>query len=366
MQSEKNFKKKYLEERLKYSIKKDDNKYVFIFVGIPGCGKTTLGLLMENYDNAIYLDQDMFSEYGKKSSKKYHEAISYCIMEGKCNLLYLGKCHHDSRTRNAVLSTIPPDFNIIFIEFYHKRGLDAMISFCEKRIEKREKHPTLKNNDSRKTKKVLNFFKKNFESVSEKESDEKNIIKLNVSDTVTEWIEKILPYIKNLPSKIENFPEIDGKIIVDKFKENSEMQKDTNFKNWNGLIYYSIGFNNNEMEKILQNNLVKEKLKKFKGLRLQQNFHLTTKYFGSNKYKSGQQFYQNLIGKETKVICLGIFADEKGICVLCTGDFACANKYAHITLGNDNKTKPFYSNTLCENGIFHKFKENIIISGKHQ
>lgn len=69
----------------------------------------------------------------------------------------------------------------------------------------------------------------------------------------------------------------------------------------------------------------------------------------------------NCLKKE--VICIGLFSDDKGICVLYDGNFPCSNNFAHITLGNKEGIRPFYSNQLCEKETLIKFKTPIKLQG---
>lgn len=304
---------------------------VVILMGCPGSGKTTLGKRLAEQFNGLYLDQDMF----QTKAKQYHGAINQAIIEDR-KLIILGKSHHLYNVRDRLYEVLPDNYFRLFIEFSRDKEV------CLSRIQNRKNHSNL-NGDTPNLEKIIDYFVDSIQSVSEDESLMGYKLKLNITESVEQWMEKVhsLGFLFVCEER-EPF----------KFKFSKTKTKKA--------LYYSIDIE--VMSPILNNLLVKECLKEHP-LILQEKFHLTIKYFGKKGYPSMESFYQNMVGEQKDVICLGIFCDEKGICVLCTGDFPCSNEYAHITLGNAEGIKPFYSNELCENGELIKFETPIIVKG---
>lgn len=310
-------------------------KYVaVILVGVPGSGKTTLGKKLEEIFKGIYLDQDMFNS----KADRYHSSIDKKILEGK-SLLILGKSHHTFHTRDKVCKILPDKYCKVFIEFFHPEGKEEYKKLCLKRVQERKHHQSLKN-DNPKLKKIIDKFVKSFQPVSKKESLMGYTIRLDVTKTVDDWVEKIKK--TKMLKDVSNSPKIEF--------PNKDKKK---------ALYYAIRIN--DIKPIFETEEIRNCL--HNNIKLQKEFHLTIKYFGKKGGSASESFYKALIGQKKEVICIGLFSDDKGICVLCDGDFPCSNNFAHITLGNKEGIRPFYSNQLCEKEKLIKFKTPIKLQG---
>lgn len=303
---------------------------VIILVGCPGSGKTTLGKRLAEHFGGLYLDQDMF----KTQAKQYHGAINQAIMEDR-KLIILGKSHHTYNVRGHLYKVLPDNYFRLFIEF------SADKEVCLSRIQNRKNHQNLKS-DNPDLEKIITNFVDSMQRVSDQESLMGYKLSLNVTESVEQWMEKVqsLGFL-SVCDESENFKYSYRKLKTKK------------------ALYYAIDV---DMSSILNHLLVKEYLEEYPII-LQEKFHLTLRYFGKNGYPGVERFYQNMVGENKDVICLGIFCDDKGLCVLCTGDFSCSNEYAHITLGNSEGVRPVYSNELCEKGELIKFETPIIVQG---
>lgn len=296
--------------------------FAIIMSGFPGSGKTTLGRRLSEIFGGLYLDNDMF----QKKDDDYYNAINQAIMEDQ-KLIILGKSHHTHDERNNIYQILPDNYFRLFIEF----SSDKKIFMS--RTKKRKDNLTYFN------------YMNHFQSISKDESLMGYKLSLNVSESIDKWLDEILNLDILFQYENQNFK--------------------YNFKKLEPIkdLRYNIG---SGIYNILYHPFVQKCLQKHPII-LQKKFYLTIKSFGKNAYPSAKSYYQKIIGEKKDIICLGIFYDEKGLCVLCKGDFPCSNKYAHITLGNSEGTKPFYSNELCENGFSNdeliEFETPIIVQG---
>jgi tRNA splicing ligase len=171
----------------------NDKKLVYLMmVGIPGCGKSTLGsqLMMNAIQNgvhAVYVDQDLYNRDAKQFFAACDKYSKTMIAEQEISLLINGRCNTTEKMRLDSLGFI--DFantHVVYIVF------DCSIedTFYTQRIEHREYHTTL---FADKSSEVVAKFKQTIEDVDDAEAraDGFHIVRIDPQMQPLQQIQKV-------------------------------------------------------------------------------------------------------------------------------------------------------------------------------
>ncbi len=248
----------------------------------------------------------------------------------------------------------------IFVEFEHPSGVQEWKKLVLARIRDRgECHQSLtaSNGD---LPKIIDGFLKSYQGLTDNEKKDL-VVKLNVVDPVTTWISRIQEVFddnKINECKFAMTPTQVTTVVRSVLDEEKHVKKaSTETKKTSTetkktpvatkkVLYYGISFD--ECKELMAHSVVVSTLAKFPTVRPQTKFHVTLRFFGGKGTEADEKPYADLVGNKINVTVTGIVCDEKGIAVsvLLPDNIVCTNKQPHITIGNDNVTKPVYSNEL--------------------
>jgi hypothetical protein len=360
--------KNKLTQSLAVEVAKEVDSLVFIIKGPPGSGKSTFGkvltmLLTQSGVSCEYLDQDMVGG----DPRNYAAGIKKRLENG-VKMLVLGKSHHNKKTRADLYKVLPDDLTRIFIDFYHPVGNDEWKKLVLDRINKRgEHHQNL--TASKDLPNILTGFFNSMETLTDAEKKTGTVIQLDVTDKVDNWITRTAlaisesklysfnPSSSAISNAIKTVLSDELKIVCLKPQEKKDEKKAKK------VMYYAVTFT--DTSKLLTHELVTKKLDDHK-IKPQAKHHVTLKFFGGKGTPEEEKPFQELVGKEVKVVCLGVAGDNKGVAVKVKlpDGITCANKHAHITIGVASGTQPVYSNTLLDNVAITPFNSEIILDGE--
>lgn len=132
--------------------------------------------------------------------------------------------------------------------------------------------------------------------------------------------------------------------------------------------YYNasyIGVEVLDSKTLLSHPIVEQVINEYKDMKIQDEFHVTIEYFGFKQDDLVKNKYNDVVNTKIDIICLGICADEYGIAVLVENNMNSRNDYAHITIGNKERTA-VYSNELIKNTILttcKMFETPLVLNG---
>jgi energy-coupling factor transporter ATP-binding protein EcfA2 len=355
-------------------IETNTTSFVVVLIAPPGSGKSTLGKQITKLIDAEYLDQDMLGG----NPKAYAITIEKKL---KANtLLVLGKSHHNVKTRNDLYKSFYPGLTRVFIEFFHPDGADAWQKLSLSRINARGKNHQSLLASTPGLPTIIDGFFKSRQSLTVDETKNAIVIPIDVTKSVVEWTGTVITAMNKhkLINKVFDsniITDTYAQVLIDEKNINNLGKPETKDDKKSGetkeekkkpVLYYAVSVDTKAItDSVLNSEEVKTALSTHTNLKLQNKFHVTLKFFGGKGLEKDEAPFALLVNKKIKLVCAGIVADAKGIALAVTlpSDIPCDNAQPHITLGNEPKTKPFYSNMLFKQSPLINFSTPLTFDG---
>ena len=321
---------------------------VIQFVGLPGCGKSTVAraiywLLNRAGHNPRWLNQDEAAS----NRKKYLDAIKTAIADSSTTHIILDKSNLDPLNRKDY-TDLGMDISIT-VNYQHPDGFDAYREVCTSRFMMRGIcHRSLRTTETS----VQRFAEICSEMYAKYTPPSGNVINVNICEPATSIVSVLSSYLKIID------PDCNSAVQFAQEYENimSEMPKRPLFCN---IKLHNVGDPLLVVAAIPEEALV--------GKHLRKEFHITTRFLGGEMCPIWFMKHIALIKSDTcpKFTVTEIVWDDRVVVARIKGEFECANSIPHITLALAPKTVPAYSNTLLESLSGEKIHVNIPMTGKY-